>query len=264
MNNQKYKNYQFRIGDKYTEAAIVAFDKDGVLTDSKALLLELNRQRMILMQDYADNDFISKWMHFIGVIADFDDNGNPSSKDIITGGSAYTASTSEDTIISGAYFMEHLEMEWTDAYRLAQKIHNTADENIDIAAIAKPRLGFPRIFERLRDAGIPYGIITLDVKDRVEKMIDYLDDKSKLSYLISPEDVKICKPAPDAILKVADMYNIEPSQIITIGDMCEDLMMAKAAGAYAVGYPESDATRSKLEPYADAIIDSLDDIDIVG
>lgn len=82
---------------------------------------------------------------------------------------------------------------------------------------------------------------------------DYFD------YLVSSEHVKHGKPYPDIFLKVAELYNIEPSHFLVIEDSHNGVLAAKAAGMTCIGYKNPNSGKQDLTK-ADMIIDHFNEL----
>ncbi len=71
------------------------------------------------------------------------------------------------------------------------------------------------------------------------------------------------KPAPDMVLEVLSRYAIEPERAVMIGDTVFDMEMGKNAGVRTIGvswgYHDDDA----LQPFADVIVKTADEIEDV-
>ena len=69
------------------------------------------------------------------------------------------------------------------------------------------------------------GIITSKNKTRVSKILKQF--KVKFNFVFTPDDLNRGKPYPDAIFKIIEKYNINPSEIMYIGDTLYDSKFAK-------------------------------------
>jgi len=69
------------------------------------------------------------------------------------------------------------------------------------------------------------------------------------------------KPAPDLMLDAMSETGVTPAQALMVGDTSFDIMMAKAAGARAVGVAWGYQTVDELhDSGADAIADTHEDL----
>ncbi len=82
---------------------------------------------------------------------------------------------------------------------------------------------------------------------------DYFD------YLVSSEHVKHGKPYPDIFLKVAELYNMEPSHFLVIEDSHNGVLAAKAAGMTCIGYNNPNSGNQDLTK-ADIIIGDFNEL----
>lgn len=66
------------------------------------------------------------------------------------------------------------------------------------------------------------------------------------------------KPAPDTVQAFCDLTGLKPREVAMVGDNRHDLEMARAAGAgLAVAVLSGTGTRERLEPMADAVLNSV-------
>jgi D-glycero-D-manno-heptose 1,7-bisphosphate phosphatase len=110
-----------------------------------------------------------------------------------------------------------------------------------LAAIAKlNRLGCP-VVVATNQSGIARGLYTLaDLELIHAKMLreieaagGHIDGVFICPH--GPEDNCDCrKPKPGLLLQIAKKFNVEPSEMLTIGDSMRDILAAKACGAAAI------------------------------
>ena len=90
--------------------------------------------------------------------------------------------------------------------------------------------------------------MTLDSRERAVRVISRYCHAENLSFILSPSEVPRVKPEPDALLALAERFSVPANRIVMVGDMYVDLQMARRAGAFSVGIPESESTRSRMPP----------------
>ncbi len=83
--------------------------------------------------------------------------------------------------------------------------------------------------------------------------------ENDFDHIVSSDDIKHSKPAPDAFLKAAELVGEDPSCCVVIEDSTNGVKAAKSAGMFCIGY------QSDLAPYqdlaeADMIVTSLSEI----
>ena len=81
--------------------------------------------------------------------------------------------------------------------------------------------------------------------------------------VVVPEMVERGKPAPDMLIKAAELAGVPVEETAMIGDSYVDVKMAKDAGGFGIGIPETEEMRASISEYTDAVIESLDDIEIL-
>ena len=253
---------RFSVCGKEFDASVVVFDKDGLLFKSEAFWRELMQARVRAAEKHLNTGQICEWLELMeaGYVCE-DDRVRVTR--VTPDGVTAVAAPEEEIMITGTLLMQQMHTKWPVARELAREIFEEGDATIDMEAAISPQEGFPDIFRRLYEAGIPYGIATSDNLTRARQSINMYDDYDHLDFVISPTEVAHNKPEPDMIEMVADRYSIKPSQIIMIGDSYVDVMMAKNAGSIGIGIPEFDDMAEKMKPYATVMAQSLNDIQII-
>ncbi|UOB18001.1 HAD family hydrolase [Abyssalbus ytuae] len=78
-------------------------------------------------------------------------------------------------------------------------------------------------------------------------------------HFVSSEHVKKGKPFPDIFLRVAELYNVSPSQFVVIEDSKNGVLAAKAAGMTCIGLRNPNSGNQDLSK-ADMVIDHFDEL----
>ncbi|MBI3801175.1 MAG: HAD family hydrolase [Deltaproteobacteria bacterium] len=94
----------------------------------------------------------------------------------------------------------------------------------------------PGSVELLRDLhaqGLRLGIATSS--GRALPFLDRWDVRHLFSGIVGREDVESRKPHPEPVLKCLGHLQLEPREVVYIGDSPIDIRAGKAAGAYTVG-----------------------------
>ena len=117
------------------------------------------------------------------------------------------------------------------------------------------------LFGSLHQRNIKIGIATSDDRAPTQAMIEAFDIEDFITTMVCSDDGIPSKPAPDMVTTICQRMNIEPAKVMVIGDTTSDLKMGRAAGAgLVVGVLSGVSAAKDLIPFADVIIDSVDDL----
>lgn len=124
----------------------------------------------------------------------------------------------------------------------------------------KPLPGVETWLRALQTAGIPCVIGSSTHRENITTSLEILGLGSFFSDIVSGEDVKRGKPAPDVFLLAASRIGVEPANAVVFEDALVGIAAAKAAGIRVVGVA---TTESKYElAHADWVVDRLDELSV--
>lgn len=241
------------------DAAAFAFDKDGLLFESKQFWIALSEARLFQIRNRGTVDLARKWAKCFGV--ETADGVCVSAVDPC--GILAVASPGEEIAATAALIVQNLQMCWTEARDLAHTIFQQADQELDLHKALKPRPGFPDIMARLRVCNVPYGIATSDTAERTWASFQLFDDPQALSFVVSPREVKRGKPYPDMLERISEKLAIPKERLVMVGDSYVDVEMARCAGAIGIGVPETEEMRERMAAIGAIIVDSLEEIQFI-
>lgn len=112
----------------------------------------------------------------------------------------------------------------------------------------------------LKKAGIPMGIATNGTESSARRQMQNLGYEHHFSAIIGYDSGYGEKPGPGQVLAFAKMHNIDPTDIIMIGDSLHDVHAGKAAGAMTLALPTGAASLAELQAEADQVLQSLTDL----
>jgi HAD superfamily hydrolase (TIGR01509 family) len=113
--------------------------------------------------------------------------------------------------------------------------------------------GALELLDELNRRGLPQAILTRNSRICAERTVQH--HKLQVSTIVTRDDGFSPKPAPDGILQICQTWNLEPCQVIMVGDFVFDIRAALAAGATAVLFaPE---TQPDWSAEADFVIHHL-------
>lgn len=131
----------------------------------------------------------------------------------------------------------------------------------DPVVLAKPFTDMRELFGKFHEQNIKLGIATTDDRAPTQAMIEAFDIEEYLTTIVCADDGIPAKPAPDMVLTICERMNIHPSKVMVVGDTTADLKMARSAGAgLVIGVLSGVSNVHDLMPYADVIIDSVDEL----
>jgi HAD superfamily hydrolase (TIGR01509 family) len=100
---------------------------------------------------------------------------------------------------------------------------------------------------RLAERGYVQGLVSSGDPLRVRREIVALGVASFFATVVCGGETRERKPHPEPLLVALDRLGIAPRQAAYVGDSPEDVMMARAAGAFAIGIPGGFPNRVALE-----------------
>ncbi|MCD9020958.1 HAD family hydrolase [Cohnella silvisoli] len=246
-----------RVGTKRYEVEAVVFDKDGLLFDSQHFwkcLAKVRLDRLMLHENFPGE----QWCEVFGVQCQqeqpiwIDPNG------IFA-----LASPQEEIVVTASMIRTATAADWGQCRQWAVEAFRDSDHAFELSEALLPKPGFPAIFQKLADAGIPYGIATSDDEERTRASIKKFADIDSLKFIITPADVKRGKPNPDMLWLASECCQTPLEKMLMIGDSFVDVLMAKQAGCIGIGIPDDEDMSKKMEPYASCILSSLEEIEVL-
>ena len=185
----------------------VIFDMDGVLIDSEPEYMEMNRRLFSeLGIDFENSDF----NQYVGM--------------------------SSFKMWSGIKERYGLVQDVKDLIETERK------QMFDILSsgkISEPVKGIPELLKELRQNEIVLNVASSSAKINIELILNKLDLTKYFNFIVSGEEVKYGKPAPDIFLMVSDKCGIPPGKCLVIEDSSNGVTAAKSAGMKCIGFTNS-------------------------
>ena len=104
-------------------------------------------------------------------------------------------------------------------------------------------------------------VATSSLRWRAEKILDLLDIKSFFQALVTADDIKNHKPAPDVFLEAANKLNIKPEECVVIEDAGNGIDAAKNANMKTIGLITKYHSADELK-HADLVIRDFSELNI--
>ena len=127
---------------------------------------------------------------------------------------------------------------------------------------------YPGVVDLLENlAGYKRAVVTNKREQFAKTMLNELGLGSYFDSILGSDSVGAKKPSPVPLLHLLDLYKLDPSEAVMVGDSEIDIAAGKGAGVRTVGVTYGYREREALEG-ADFIIDDIRDllgvIDIMG
>jgi len=101
----------------------------------------------------------------------------------------------------------------------------------------QPMRGIRELVAALRGAGVPSAIASTSSADWVMAAVDRIGMRTEFAAIVTGDQVRRRKPAPDVYLEAARRLDVDPSQAVAIEDSGPGVAAARAAGMTVVAIP---------------------------
>jgi HAD superfamily hydrolase (TIGR01509 family) len=150
--------------------------------------------------------------------------------------------------------LESMEKMSSKQREQAEKILHSHEQRAVIES--KLNTGAKETLEWLREEGIYIGILTRNRRDNAFAIAE--KHGLKFDAVVGREDGPV-KPNAFGVLKICQQFNVEPQEMLLVGDYLFDLLCAKSAGAGAVLLTNSNQATDFAE-HADFCIEKIDQL----
>jgi HAD superfamily hydrolase (TIGR01549 family) len=131
----------------------------------------------------------------------------------------------------------------------------------DPVELAQPVTDLKALLGRLRGRVPQFAVATSDDRDPTERTLRALGIDGEMAAIACADDGFASKPAPDPVLQLCARLGVPPGCSAVVGDSPADMAMARAAGSVrAIGVLTGVGDRAMLEPLADAVIGSIEEL----
>jgi phosphoglycolate phosphatase len=118
----------------------------------------------------------------------------------------------------------------------------------------------PVLLNELVRRGYRLGLMTNDAEANTRAQARSLGIDHLLDFVAGYDSGFGAKPEPGPVLAFAALLDLDAHDIAVVGDAAHDLIAARAAGAVAIGVRTGLTEDRMLAPYADGLIDSVEDL----
>ncbi|KAF1066317.1 MAG: N-acetylmuramic acid 6-phosphate phosphatase [Pseudomonas citronellolis] len=130
------------------------------------------------------------------------------------------------------------------------------------AVFTRPYDGILELLDRIEEARLLWGVVTNKPVRFAEPVMQQLGLAERSAVLICPDHVTRSKPDPEPLLLACQQLQVDPSQVLFIGDDLRDIESGRAAGtktaAVRYGYIHPDDNPAHWG--ADVVVDQPRDL----
>ncbi|WP_266203632.1 HAD family hydrolase [Pontibacter kalidii] len=113
----------------------------------------------------------------------------------------------------------------------------------------------------LRENGYKLSVASSSPHLIIDLILKKLGFRHYFDFIVSSEDVRDGKPAPDIFLEVAQRYQVAPEQFIVIEDSSNGVKASKAAGMKCIGYKSANSGNQDLS-LADLVTEDFSNLSL--
>ncbi|WP_196605096.1 HAD family hydrolase [Pectinatus haikarae] len=121
--------------------------------------------------------------------------------------------------------------------------------------------GIYKLLLDLKKHNVPTAVASSSPIEFIEANISRLNFNAYFQFLLSGNEVKHGKPAPDIYLTAAQRLDVLPQECIVLEDSHNGVTAAKSAGMTCIGFQNPNSGTQDISK-ADMIVDSVTQIDI--
>ena len=123
-----------------------------------------------------------------------------------------------------------------------------------------PIPGVKRIIQEANDLNLKIAVASSGSINKINFNLSQAGLDEKFQNIISADDVKRAKPAPDIFLEAMNRLELEPEKCIIIEDSLSGIKSAKSSGAFTIGIATTYSVENLYE--ADLIIKNFDELNL--
>lgn len=112
----------------------------------------------------------------------------------------------------------------------------------------------------IKNLGLKCGLITLNSRKSTNTILEKFNLKNFFNVIVTRNDVKNFKPHVDHLLRAINSLNLNPEEVIVVGDSIVDIIPAIAINAFPVAVKTGVRSESELRSAgAKIVLDSIAD-----
>lgn len=114
--------------------------------------------------------------------------------------------------------------------------------------------GIPRVLVQLEEAGVSRALATSAGRARAVETLGHLGLTRYFSVVVTGEDVRNAKPAPDIFLLTAKKLGVEPKSCVVVEDSVAGIQASVEAGMKCAGFASPERVEELSDSGADDVI----------
>jgi len=166
--------------------------------------------------------------------------------------------------ISSHKFWQDMIGRFSLPYTEAELFRKNMDHMLELVKDVPPSEGLLELLDRLDARGIQTAVASSSNSRLVPAVLHNLGITERFSAIVTGDDVKNLKPAPDIYQKAMALLGATPENTIAVEDSKSGLGAAVAAGLYAVGYVNPTSGPQDLSRADVHITKLLEILDLIG
>jgi HAD superfamily hydrolase (TIGR01549 family) len=238
------------------DAKAFIFDKDGTLLTHDHFVPIMEKRVELLTKHFnLSNDDQNALTRILG----FD----PDNREIIPRGTMFIAR--EDTrILIDAFLFEH-GIRSRNLKGKIKQIFQDSDEQVELEKFIRTFPDVPEFLERLKSSGAKIAIATHDTTAAAINQLALADIDKYMDLIVGLDysDNILHKPSPTMLQAVCAEFELEPKDLVVVGDSVNDVLMGIHGGAgLAIGVLTGEHKAKDFKQYS-ALISKLSMIEII-
>jgi phosphoglycolate phosphatase len=137
----------------------------------------------------------------------------------------------------------------SDQAKVVEVLRRASDiiEKIELAGVdrAQPLEGAIEILAALKKSGAALAIVTSNSSKTVQRWFDRHGGAS-IDAIVGRDTLLGLKPAPDMVLRALEIFSVDRSETVFVGDSDADIRAAKSCGVLFYGIAPTDTARDRL------------------
>lgn len=101
----------------------------------------------------------------------------------------------------------------------------------------------------LKNNGIKIGIVSSRMGTRIDKILEHLNCRKYVDYIIGYENVSTHKPNPEGLIKALDYFNCNKEEVLYVGDSYIDATAAENGQIDFIGVTTGTTSQKDFEEY---------------